>query len=111
MTFTLRDKDGKVVSLKEVTAGVYRYIQNDGSKPTGNSSTTNLHTKDGVLTITHLYRNEKYYIEEIATDTLGNFILPTNVPEPSNKPSGWTWEGHPDKEYSIPNTQPNNILL
>ena len=111
MTFTLRDKDGNVVRLVEVTPGIYRFIQSDGSIPSGNGSTVSLHTKDGKLTITHLYRNEKYYIEETASDTLGNFILPTNVEKPSGIPSGWPWAGHPYKAYDIPNTQSSEILL
>ena len=111
MTFTLRNSEGNVVRLKEVTQGVYRFIQNDGSIPSGEGSTTSLHTKDGKLTITHLYRNEKYYIEEIETDTLGNFILPTNVTKPSGIPSGWPWAGHPYKAYDIPNTQSSDILI
>ncbi len=105
MTFVLRDKDGNIVSLKKVADGEYRYIQNDGTT-TGNN-VTELHTKNGELLITNIYRNEKYYIEETKSDTKGNFILPKNISKPSGIPSGWNWKGHPYVVYNLGSTLPN----
>ena len=66
MTFVLRDKDGNIVKLRQVQPGEYRFIQNDGES--SSNSVENLHTNNGELLITHLYRGEKYYIEEIKSD-------------------------------------------
>ena len=109
MTFVLRDKNGNIVTLKKVRNGEYRYIQADGTT-TGNN-VTELHTKDGELLITHLYRNQKYYIEETKTDTEGNFILPTNIERPSGIPSGWNWAGHPYVVYNINKDLPSDTQV
>ena len=106
MTFVLRDKDGNIVSLSKTADGEYRFIQNNGTS-TGNN-VTELHTKNGELLITNLYRNEKYYIEETKSDTKGNFILPTNIKKPSGIPSGWNWKGHPFVEYSFSDNLPTD---
>ena len=106
MTFVLRDKDGHIVSLRKVTNGEYRFIQDDGT--TSGNNVTELHPKNGEILITNIYRNEKYYIEETATDTLGNFILPTNIKKPSGIPSGWNWAGHPYVSYDLNTNLPND---
>ena len=106
MTFVLRNKDGNIVKLKQVVPGEYRFLQDDGTS-TGNTI-TELHTKNGEMLITNLYRNEKYYIEETKTDTLGNFILPKNITKPSGIPSGWNWAGHPFVQYDINQMLPSD---
>jgi hypothetical protein len=106
MTFKLRDKDGNIVSLKQVSAGEYRFIQKDGT--TSGNNVTELHTNNGELLITNLYRNEKYYLEETKSDTMGNFILPTNLTY-NNLP--FNNNGHPVVEYSIPNKLPSTNTI
>ena len=106
MTFVLRDKDGNMVTLKKTADGEYRFIGSDGT--TSGNNVTELHTKNGQLLITNLYRNEKYYIEETKSDTKGNFILPTNISKPSGIPSGWNWQGHPYVIYDLSNILPND---
>jgi hypothetical protein len=106
MTFVLRDKDGNIVTLKKTADGEYRFIGGDGT--TSGNNVTELHTKNGEMLITNLYRNEKYYIEETKSDTKGNFILPTNISKPSGIPSGWSWKGHPYVIYDLSTVLPND---
>lgn len=107
MTFVLRDQSGNIVKLTKVQDGEYRFIQTDGTY--ASNTVTNLHTKDGTFVITHLYRNETYYIEEIKSDTDGNFILPNNINNSSlveNQAGSLKNNKHPIVKYNIPNIIP-----
>lgn len=107
--FVLRDAQGNIIRLKKIADGHYRYLP---ITETGNfaNTVTELNTKDGKLKITHLCRNQVYYIEEVRTTNAAEFILPTDVQAPADKPANWVWEGHPYVKYTTPNTlsQANN---
>ena len=106
MTFKLHDKDGNIVSLYKVRDGEYRFINAAGEH---SGTVTELHTKNGNMLITHLYRNQTYYLEETAADTEGNFILPNNRDNSSlNLPSSMRNNKHPIVKYSIGNMVPNS---
>ena len=102
--FVLRDKNGNIMRLKKVQDGEYRYNTVDS-----NNTHEEINTYNGSLTITHLNKEETYYIEEVKTTTPANFALPTNVPAPSDKPSNWDWKGHPYVKYTFPKYKPTNV--
>ncbi len=101
--FVLRDENGNILHLKKVRDGLYRYIPVNS-----NNTEEEINTYNGRLTITHLLRTKKYYLEEVKTTNPKNFILPKNVPEPTNKPANWEWQGHPYVEYNVPEYLPDN---
>jgi len=103
--FVVRDKDGNILKLKKVQDGEYRYYTVDSD-----NTVEQINTHNGSFVVTHLNREEKYYIEEVKTTTPENFALPTNVPAPSNKPANWVWAGHPYTEYKFPKYKPTGLL-
>ena len=110
MTFVLRNKNGQIVKLSKVQDGEYRFIGQNGSA--SSNTVEELHTKDGEFIVTHLYRGETYYIEEIRSDTLGNFILPNNINNTSlveSEAGNLKNNKHPIVKYNIPLTVPNDI--
>ena len=113
MRFKLHDKDGNTLKLKCVTkdgkgyndqtkmceSGVYRYLTYSDTE----NNISELNTVNGTFTITHLYNNQKYYIEEVKSDDEGNFILPSNK-KYKNLP--FNNNGHPVVTYNVPETKP-----
>ena len=93
ITFKLKDNKGNYLKLIKVSAGKYRYFN---SKGVATGTEENLHTKDGHLIITHLYNDQKYTIEETATDSEGYFILPKKHPTVSYDISEFTPEFNSD---------------
>ena len=109
MTFVLRDSLGNIVKLTKEQDGVYRFIQDDGSFVNNNIS--EIHTKNGSLTISYLLKNRTYYIEETKSDTDGIFILPNNIDNSSIIDDSVTNEEfkdthHPVVKYTLTNETP-----
>ena len=106
MTFQLHDKDGAVVNLYKVSEGHYRFINKKGEHA---GTETNLHTYNGEMIITHVYRNENYYLEETVSDTEGDFILPNNIDNSGlDLPSSMSGNKHPIKKFPVGNLVPNS---
>ena len=106
MTFQLHDKDGAVVNLYKVSDGHYRFINKKGEHA---GTETNLHTYNGEMIITHVYRNENYYLEETVSDTEGDFILPNNIDNSGlDLPSSMSGNKHPIKKFPVGNLVPNS---
>ena len=106
MTFQLHDKDGAVVNLYKVSEGHYRFINKKGEHA---GTETNLHTYNGEMIITHVYRNENYYLEETVSDTEGDFILPNNINNSGlDLPSSMSDNKHPIKKFPVGNLVPNS---
>ena len=115
MKFKLYNEKGEVLALKCTTvngkgyndktktceSGEYRYLPVDSKE----NIMTELNTINGTFKVTHLYRNKKYYIEEIKSDDEGIFILPNymtfdNLPFDNN--------GHPVVQYVLPEKKPDS---
>ena len=113
MTFQLHDKDGNVIGLYEANdssgntiPGQYRLINKKGEHA---GTIKNLHSYKGNIVITHIYRNEKYYLEETASDTEGDFVLPNNIDNSGlNLPGSMSGNKHPIVKYEMGNLVPNS---
>ena len=111
MRFVLRDSEGKKLTLKCIDED--GNIKNNTNCETGyyrflpvkeNNIFEELQTLNGTFTVTHLYKNKTYYIEEIKSDDENNFILPDNFTFSEAIP--FDNNGHPVVKYELPNEKP-----
>ena len=111
--FVLRDSTGRDVTdhLIKVSDNEYRFVKDVNTlsdelkaklvKTDSSVVGNNLHTKDGILKITHLCRESTYYIEEYKVPEHTVFILPTTIKFNGTVPANWNWQGHPYVTYKV----------
>ena len=98
--FVIRNSIGEILKVEQTNnnvenGNIYKY-----SGLCGENEDCSINTYNGKLTITNLYRNSTYFIEEIKSTE--NFVLPNNL-----QYEGINWNsGHPVVKYILDDNEP-----